>query len=305
MSQLEALFRSGKFVVTAEVGPPKGVDLHEALETAEFLSPYVDAINVTDQQSSVMTLGSLATSHLLHERGIEPIYQLTCRDRNRIALQSDLLSAYALGIENVLCLTGDYVTLGDHPQAKPVFDLDSVTLLRTVTFLQEGHDLAGKPLKGTPRFFAGAVVSPGANPVEPQIAKMEKKVRAGARFFQTQAVYEVDKFAEFMDRVRHLQVPVMAGIILLKSAGMARFMNRNVAGVHVPDELIEEMAAAENRVQTSIEIAARLIRQVKDLCQGVHIMALGWERHVPAVLEAAGLVTPGEARVQCDEEVPV
>jgi len=249
----------------------------------------VDAINVTDQQSSVMTLGSLAACHLLKERGIEPIYQLTCRDRNRIALQSDLLSAHVLGIENVLCLTGDYVTLGDHPWAKPVFDLDSVTLLQAVETLQSGRDLAGKPLKGTPRFFPGAVVSPGSNPLEPQIAKMEKKVRAGARFFQTQGVYDAEQFVHFMEQVKHLNVPVLVGIILLKSAGMARFMNRNVAGVHVPDHLIEEMAEAEDRVKTSIEIAARLIREVKDICQGVHIMSLGWERYIPAILDAAGV----------------
>jgi len=289
MSHLQAALEAGKFVVTAEVGPPKGVDVTEFLEKAEFLRHRVDAINVTDQQSSVMTLGSLAACHLLKERGIEPVYQLTCRDRNRIALQSDLLSAYVLGIENVLCLTGDYVTLGDHPQAKPVFDLDSVTLLRAVETLQSGHDLAGKPLKGTPRFFPGAVVSPGSNPLEPQIAKMEKKVRAGARFFQTQGVYDAEQFARFMERVKHLKVPVLVGIILLKSAGMARFMNRNVAGVHVPDHLIEEMAEAEDRVKTSIEIAARLIREVKDICQGVHIMSLGWERYIPAILDAAGV----------------
>jgi 5,10-methylenetetrahydrofolate reductase len=249
----------------------------------------VDAINVTDQQSSVMTLGSLAACRLLQERGIEPIYQVTCRDRNRIALQSDLLSAHALGIENVLCLTGDYVTLGDHPEAMPVFDLDSVTLLRTVTTLQEGHDLSGKQLKGSPRFFAGAVVSPGSRPLEPQIAKMAKKVRAGARFFQTQAVYDTGQFTQFMDRIGHLSVPVLVGIILLKSAGMARFMNRNVAGVNVPNHLIEEMADAEDRVRTSIDIAGRLIRSVRQVCQGVHLMALGWERHIPAILQMAGV----------------
>jgi len=294
MSRLQAALEAGQFVITAEVGPPKGVDVAEFLETAEFIRHCVDAINVTDQQSSVMTLGSLAACRLLQERGIEPVYQVTCRDRNRIALQSDLLSAYVLGVENVLCLTGDYVTLGDHPQARPVFDLDSVTLLRAVGTLQSGQDLAGKPLKGTPRFFPGAVVSPGSVPLEPQMAKMEKKVRAGARFLQTQGVYDAEQFAHFMEQVKGrsaaaplLRVPVLMGIILLKSAGMARFMNRNVAGVHVPEHLIEEMAAAEDRVKTSIAIAARLIREVKDICQGVHIMSLGWERYIPAILEAA------------------
>ena len=289
MSKLSEALSSGKFVVTAEVGPPKGVDIREILEDAELLRDRVVAVNVTDQQSAVMRLGSLATCHLLRERGIEPIFQLTCRDRNRIALQSDLLSAWALGIENVLCLTGDYVSLGDHPEAKPVFDLDSVSLLQTASTLCQGRDLAGKELKGSPNFFLGAIVTPGANPIEPQILKMERKVKAGAKFFQTQAVYEPEKFAQFMEQIKHLNVPVLAGIILLKSAGMARFMNRNVAGVHVPDDLIEEMDKAENKRQKSIEIAARLIKDLKDICQGVHVMAIGWEKVVPAVLDAAGL----------------
>ncbi len=291
MSRLEESLAVGKFVVTAELGPPKGTDVSHLLEMAELLRARVDAINVTDQQSSVMTLGSLAVCHLLHERGIEPIFQVTCRDRNRIALQSDLLSAAVLGIENILCLTGDYVTLGDHPQAKPVFDLDSVTLLRTVSLLQEGRDLAGKPLQGTPRFFPGAVVSPGARPLAPQIAKMEKKVEAGARFFQTQAVYDPAQFESFVRQVEYLHVPILVGIILLKSAAMARFMNSNVAGVHVPESLIEEIGSVDkpNRPARAVEIGARLIRQMKGMCQGIHIMTLGWEQYVPQLLEEAGL----------------
>lgn len=291
MSNLTESIAANKFVVTAEVGPPKGTDVAHLLEMTELLRDHVDAVNVTDQQSSVMMLGSLTVCHLLRQRGIEPVFQVTCRDRNRIALQSDLLSAAVLGIENVLCLTGDYVTLGDHPQAKPVFDLDAVTLLRTVAALQEGHDLAGKPLKGVPTFFPGAVVSPGANPLGPQIAKMEKKVVAGARFFQTQAVYDPAQFETFVRQVEHLHVPILVGIILLKSAGMARFMNNNVAGVNVPDELIGEIGSVPrpDRPAKSVEIAARLIRDVKDMCQGVHVMTLGWERYVPQLLEEAGL----------------
>ena len=291
MSNLAESIAAGKFVVTAEVGPPKGTDVAHLLEMTELLRDHVDAINVTDQQSSVMMLGSLTVCHLLRQRGIESVFQVTCRDRNRIALQSDLLSAAVLGIENVLCLTGDYVTLGDHPQAKPVFDLDSVTLLRAVAVLQEGHDLAGKPLRGTPTFFPGAVVSPGANPLSPQIAKMEKKIAAGARFFQTQAVYDPAQFETFVRQVEHLHVPILVGIILLKSAGMARFMNSNVAGVNVPDGLIEEIGSASrpDRPAKAVEIAARLIRDMKGMCQGVHIMTLGWERYVPQLLEEAGL----------------
>jgi methylenetetrahydrofolate reductase (NADPH) len=291
MSGLAESIAAGRFVVTAELGPPKGTDVTHLLEMAKLLRDHVDAINVTDQQSSVMMLGSLAVCHLLHQRGIEPVFQVTCRDRNRIALQSDLLSAAALGVENVLCLTGDYVTLGDHPQAKPVFDLDSVTLLQAVAALQEGHDLAGKPLQGAPTFFAGAVVSPGANPPGPQIAKMEKKVAAGARFFQTQAVYDPAQFEAFVRQVEHLHVPILVGIILLKSAGMARFMNSNVAGVNVPDALIEEIGSVPkpDRPAKAVDIAARLIRDMKGMCQGVHLMTLGWERYVPPVLEEAGL----------------
>ena len=283
------LAKSGKFVVTAEVGPPKGVDIKEMLADAELMQGRVDAINVTDQQSSVMRLGSLATCRLLKERGLEPVFQMTCRDRNRIALQSDLLSAYVLGIENVLCLTGDFVALGDHPQAKGVFDLDSVSLLLAARELEQGRDLSGKELMGAPHFCLGAVVTPGADPLEPQLIKMEKKVKAGAQFFQTQAVYEPEQFGKFMEAVKYLNVPVLVGIVLLRSAGMARFMNKNVAGVHVPDNLIEEMDQAENRGQKSVEIAARLIKEMKPLCQGVHIMAIGWEKKVPEVLDAAGL----------------
>jgi len=287
--KLLEIFESGKFAVTSEIGPPKGVDIERMMAEAELLRGKVDAINVTDQQSSVMRLGSLAVCHLLKQRGLEPVFQITCRDRNRIALQSDLLNAHVLGIENVLCLTGDYVSLGDHPGAKPVFDLDSVSLLHAASELQQGRDLAGQKLKGSPSFCLGAVVTPGANPLEPQIMKMEKKVRAGAQFFQTQAVYDPKRFEEFMNQVKYLDVPVMVGIVFLKSAGMARFMNRNVAGVYVPESLIDEMDEAEDRVAKSIEISARLIREMKDLCQGVHLMPLGWEKRVPAVLEAAGL----------------
>ncbi len=283
------LVKQGKFVVTAEVGPPKGIDIQEMLETAEMLRGKVDAINATDQQSSAMRLGSLATCCILKQKGLETVLQVTCRDRNRIALQSDLLSAAVLGIETVLCLTGDHVSLGDHPQAKPVFDLDSVSLLQAAKVLEQGKDLAGKELAGSPEFCLGAVVSPASEPVEPQLIKMERKVRAGAQFIQTQAIYEPKKFEEFIKATAHLKVPVMVGIVFLKSAGMARFMNKNVAGVHVPDDLIEEMDKAENREKKSIEIAARLIKEMKSMCQGVHIMAIGWERIIPEVLAAAEL----------------
>jgi 5,10-methylenetetrahydrofolate reductase len=280
---------AGKFVITSEIGPPKGTHIQEMMADAELLRGRVNAINVTDLQSSVMRLGSLAVCHLLQEKGLEPILQLTCRDRNRLALQADLLSASILGIKNVLALTGDYASLGDHPQAKPVFDLDSVSLLGVIKKLESGTDMVGNALQGAPKFFSGAVVNPGGNPVEAQVIKMEKKIQAGATFFQTQAVYDVGAFEKFMKRVIPFKVPVLAGIILLKSAGMARFMNKNVAGVSVPEPLIQKMAKAEDRVKTSIEIGAELIRNLKGLCQGVHIMPIGWENKVPALLDAAKL----------------
>jgi 5,10-methylenetetrahydrofolate reductase len=289
---LKPLFDKGKFVITAEVGPLKGTDTTELMEAAEVLKGKVDAANVTDQQSSVMRLGSLAVCHLIKTKGLEPVLQMTCRDRNRLALQSDLLGAAVLGIDNVLSITGDLPVLGDHPEAKPVFDLDSVQLLWTINKLNEGFDMQGNELKGKPSFFPGAVVNPGADTEaarELQLIKMEKKIKAGAKFFQTQAIYDPAAFAKFMKRAGQFGVPVLAGIIPLKSAGMARFMNKNVSGVFVPDPLIEKMTTAEDKVQMGISIAADLIKELKDMCQGVHIMAIGWEKKVPLVVEAAEL----------------
>jgi len=282
--------QSGKFMVTSEIGPPKGIDTRQLLEDAELIRTRVDAINVTDLQSSVMRLGSLAVCFLLKQKGFEPIYQLTCRDRNRLALQSDILSAGALGIENLLLLTGDHPSLGDHPEAKPVFDLDSVQLLQVVKKLQEGSDMQGNKLIGEPpKFCLGAVVNPGADPLEPQIMKMEKKIAAGAEFFQTQAVYDLKVFENFLNKTKHLKTKIMAGIVLLKSAGMARYMNKNVAGVCVPDSLIKEMEETKDKTAQSVEIASRLIKELRPLCAGVHIMPIGWDKIVPKVLDASGL----------------
>jgi 5,10-methylenetetrahydrofolate reductase len=280
----------GKFIVTSEIGPPKGTNVEEILKDAELIRGRVDAINVTDLQSSVMRLGSLVTCHLLKERvGLEPVFQIACRDRNRLALQSDILSAAVLGIENILIITGDHPSLGDHPQSKSVFDLDSVQLLEVIKSLQSGYDMVGNKLEGTPEFCVGAVVNPGADPLEPQIIKMEKKIKAGAKFFQTQAVYDAQLFKKFIEATKHLKTTILAGIVLLKSAGMARYMNKNVAGVEVPDDLIKEMEETKDKVHSSVEIAARLINQLKPMCQGIHIMPIGWDKKVPLVLDAAGL----------------
>lgn len=282
--------QQGKFLVTSEIGPPKGIDTHIILEDAELIRGRVDGINVTDLQSSVMRLGSLAVCRLLKEKGFEPIFQMTCRDRNRLALQSDLLSAAALGIENVLILTGDHPSLGDHKSAKAVFDLDSVQLLEVVKKLESGTDMMGNKLEGAaPQFCKGAVVNPGADPLEPQIIKMEKKIAAGAEFFQTQAIYDIKQFEIFLSKIKHLKTTILGGIVLLKSAGMAKYMNENVAGIHVPDDLIERMQEAKDKSATSIEISAELIKALKPMCQGIHIMPIGWDKKVPLVLDAAGL----------------
>jgi methylenetetrahydrofolate reductase (NADPH) len=292
MSKLRQALESGQFVVTGEIGPPKGVGLDKCLHDAEMLREHATAINVTDLQSAVLRIGSLAVSARLIEQGLEPVYQLTCRDRNRLALQSDLLSAWALGIENVLCITGDHPILGDHTEAKPVYDLDSVQLLKAASILNQGHDMAGHELESAPSFFLGAVVTPAAEPMEPQIIKMKKKIEAGAKFFQTQAIYEPEKFEYFMNRIQAYKVPVIAGIVILKSAAMAKFMNANVAGISVPEDMIREMeeTAKEDRRKKTVEIAARIIRQVKPLCQGVHIMPLGWDELVPEIISEAGVV---------------
>jgi len=265
--------------------------LEACLEDADKLRSKVVAINVTDLQSAVMRIGSLAVSARLVQRGLEPVYQLTCRDRNRLALQSDLLSAWALGVKNVLCLTGDHPVLGDDSDAKPVYDLDSVQLLKAASTLNKGQDMAGHDLDGKPDLFAGAVVTPAADPLEPQIIKMEKKIEAGARFFQTQAIYEPEKFEQFINQSSKFKVPIMAGIVLLKSVAMARFMNENVAGIVVPDSIINEMAGTskEDRKKKAVEISARIIRQVKPFCQGVHIMPLGWDELVPDIILEAEL----------------
>ena len=237
------LFKQGEFVVSAEVGPPKGCHIDELIESAKTNLAGVDAINVTDNQSSVMRLGSLAVCKALKDAGLNPIFQLACRDRNRIALESDLLSAAMFGIENVLALTGDHTKMGDHPDAN-----------------------------------------------DAQLMKMERKVAAGAEYFQTQAVFEPEKFIAFMEKAKQFGKPVQVGIIIPKSVGMCKFMNNNVAGVHVPDSMLDELRADKEKTKagiTGVEIAARIIRECRPYCQGVHIMSLGWEAKVPELLKLA------------------
>ncbi len=285
---------SGKFVVTCEAAPSKGTNLEKMTHHIELLKDKVDGMNVTDHQSSVMRFPSLGGALLVKELGGEPILQMTCRDRNRMALQADLMFASSRGINNVLCLTGDSVMLGDHKEAKPVFDLDSSQLVAAVRTMEKGRDMSGNELDGGVSFCVGAIVTPEANPIEPQLIKFEKKLEAGAEFIQTQAVYDMDNFKKFMEYARQFPVKILAGIILLTSAPMARFMNKNVAGVTVPQDLIDEMKSAPKggALNKGIEIAGRMIRKIKDenICDGVHIMAIGKEEKVVDIMEAAGLL---------------
>jgi len=290
----EAL-KSGKFIVTSEISPPKGTNIEKMCHHIDLLKDMVDAINVTDHQSSVMRFPSLGGCLYIKEQGGEPILQMTCRDRNQVALQAELLLAYVRGIRNVLCLTGDSIVVGDHKQAADVFELDSVQLLRAIRQLETGKDLGGNDLDGAVEFCAGAIVTPEAQPIEPQLIKFEKKVQAGAEFFQTQAIYDLDNFSSFMEHARQFPVKVLAGIVVLASARMAKYMTENVPGIFVPQDLIDELASAPKgeALAKGIEIAGRMIATLKKdrVCDGVHIMAIGREEVVPDILAAAGVST--------------
>jgi len=285
--------KSGKFIITSEIGPPKGTNLEKMCHHIDIIKDKVDALNVTDHQSSVMRFPSLGGCLHIREKGGEPILQMTCRDRNRMALQADLLFAYTRGIRNVLCLTGDAVPVGDNKEAKGVFEFDSTQLIRVIRQMEKGKDMGGNDLDGTVEFCVGAIVTPEAKPIEPQLIKFEKKVQAGAEFIQTQAIYDLDNFSKFMDYARKLPVKVLAGIVLLTSAKMAKYMNDNVPGIFVPQNLIDELASAPKgqALNKGIEIAGLMIAALKknSICDGVHIMAIGREEVVPDILTAAGL----------------
>jgi 5,10-methylenetetrahydrofolate reductase len=283
MSLLQQQLAAGRFVVTAEIAPPKGIDVTEALTKARALAG-VTAVNVTDNQGANMRMTPLALAALLVREGVEPILQFTCRDRNRMALQSDLLGAAALGIENLLILSGDHARFGDHPGAKSVFDLDSVQLLQAVGALEAGRDMAARSLAGVPRFFAGAAVTPEAEPFELMFQKFDKKIDAGARFFQTQAVFDGMKLERFMAAARPKGVPVLVGVLLLKNARMARFLNENIPGVRVPQILIERLEGTAQPLEEGVAIAREMVGKARALCQGVHLMTLGCEERIPEIL---------------------
>lgn len=287
---LREKLESGGFAVTAELAPPKGTDTNRLIECAKAIKGRVDAVNLTDFQSAVVRVSSLGAAILIKQQGLEPVMQITGRDRNRIAIQGELLSAAALGIKNILALTGDHPVFGDNKQAKPVFELDSVNILQTASCLMQGKDLSGNSLNKAPEFYLGASVTPHYEPIELQILKMEKKAKAGAKFFQTQAIYDIKDIERLKEMTQHLDVKILAGIIPLKSPGMAEYMNKNVPGIFVPEEIIQKLRNSQDKVKEGLKIAAELINQLKDgkICDGVHIMAIGAEENVPLLLDLCG-----------------
>lgn len=304
MSLLKAALESGQFAITAEMAPPKGYDFTKQLETAALLNGKVHGINVTDMQSACLKASSLGLCVQLKQAGLEPILQVTGRDRNRMAIMADILSAASFGIDTMLALTGDHPVVGDCKQAKPVYDLDSVGILRMLSQMEAtGRDCGGNALASTPQFFKGAAVTPVYEPMILQVNKLRQKVDAGAAYIQTQGIFDAENLKRFLDAVdkANITVPIMAGVIPLKSAAMAKFMNENVPGIAVPQDQIDRLAAAaeegkEKRikglpVQLGMELAAQLIAQIQreHLCPGVHIMAIGAEKNVPIILEKAGI----------------
>jgi len=282
---------SGKFAVIVELQPPKGTDLSEIFETAERLKGRVTAINVPDLQNAIMRLGSLSVCALLKAKGTEAIFNLSCSDRNRLALQSELLNAAALGLKNVLILQGDHPSIGDHFEAQAVFDLDVIGLLGAAKRLQEGYDLMGNDLKGKPNFLIGTQINAAAkgHVLDLEVMDMEKKIRLGVDFFFTNSIYDAGLFENFAKKVAHFKVPIIVGITLLKSVGMARYVNKHVEGASIPDSIVDRLTRASDKKQASIEIAGDLIRQLKPLCQGIQIIPIGWEDLVPPLLDQVGL----------------
>ena len=288
MSALSKALKSSDFVVTSELTPPKGLNLAPLLEKAALLKPYVSAINLTESHAARMAMDPVAVGHLMLDQGVEPIVQMTSRDKNRLAIQASILGACALGISNLVFMGGDPPKNGDHPDAKPVFDLFASQLLEAVRALNSGTDLNGNALNRSTEIFAGAVVNPGASDPGAEIENLHRKIDGGAEFFQTQAVYDVSAFSAFLDKTRSSK-PILAGIIPIKSVKMARYMNERIPGVDIPDHLIEKIATAgddkEAIANISIEIAAATIQELRSVTKGVHVMAIGWEQYIPQMLE--------------------
>jgi 5,10-methylenetetrahydrofolate reductase len=296
-TNLEKVLASGGFAVTAEAGPPKGTSAAVVQRKAEILHNCCDAVNVTDNQTAIVRMSSLAGSILLKQQGIDPVMQIVCRDRNRIAIQSDVLGAVALGIGNVLCLSGDHQMFGNHPTAKNVFDIDSIQLIAALKAMRdEKKFLCGDEISGEVPLFIGAAANPYADPFEFRVARLAKKVKAGAEFIQTQAVYDIAKFAKWMemavDKGLDKQTHILGGVIPIKSAGMARYMRDYVSGVTVPDAVVTRMEQAPDAKAEGLKIAVEIIEQLKEIpgIHGIHIMAVGWEDIVPEIVKQAGLL---------------
>ena len=297
-SNLEKLLRKGEFVVTSELGPPRGASREDVEKKAELLKGYADAFNLTDCQTAMVRLSSIASGAILLDMGMEPVVQMTCRDRNRIAMQSDILGAASLGMKNLLCLTGDHQCFGDHPEAKGVFDLDSINQLDMFRQMRDEKKFqSGEELKSEePKLFLGAAENPFADPFQYRAARLAKKVKAGADFIQTQIIYNVEKFEEWMSMVRamglHEKVSILAGVTPVRSLGMAKYMKKNVPGMDVPDELIKRLEGAEKKKAEGINICLEVIERVRQIegVSGVHIMAVEWEEIVPEITERAGLL---------------
>jgi len=295
-SNLQRILENGIFSVTAEIGPPMSADDEFVRKRARELEGIIDAANVTDNQTAIVRMSSIAASTLALQEGMEPVVQMTCRDRNRIAIQSDLLGAYALGLRNVLCLSGDHQSFGNHPQAKNVYDIDSIQLLSALRKMKEEKVfISGKPTKKPAEFFLGATANPFADPEELQFIRLHKKIEAGAQFIQTQAIYDVEKFAGWMDKVRkaglHKKAYIMAGILVNKSLKSVE-MTKKVAGMLVPDIFVERMKNAQSQEEEGVNIALDLINEIRRIegVSGIHIMAVGWESIVPTIVERAGFL---------------
>ena len=293
---LREKIETGKFLVTAEMGPPQSSSGDVLRKKAVYFQKGVDGVNITDNQTAIVRLSSIASAKILLDEGLEPVIQMTCRDRNRIALQSDLLGASALGIENVLCLTGDFPTFGNHPEAKPVFDLDSVQLIAMVTQLNEGRFLSGETMKLAPHFLIGGGANPFAEPLEFRVLRLAKKIRAGARFIQTQPVFDLERFSEWMGLVRkhglHEKAAILAGVMPVKSAKALLYMQRDVPGVRIHHDYIQRMEKADSPQEEGIRIAVEIIEELKNIegVRGTHLMPLMWESITPRILEESGLL---------------
>jgi methylenetetrahydrofolate reductase (NADPH) len=297
-SNLEGILEKGEFAVTGELGPPKGNDVEVIKKKAEYLRGNVDAINVTDNQTSIVRMSSIATCALLAQMGLEPVMQMVTRDRNRIAIQSDIFGATALGIKNMLCLSGDHQIFGNQKEAANVFDIDSIQLLQCVKTMRDDGMLLGKEeeIEGKINLFIGAAANPFADPFEFRVVRLAKKVKAGADFIQTQCIYDMERFKEWMRMVRdrglHKKVHILAGVTPLKSGGMARYMAKNVAGITIPDSIIDRMVKAKEAAQEGIKICVEQIEQLRQIegVHGIHLMAIEWEQRVPEIVKQAGLL---------------